>query len=94
MEDSRENRVCEGQYGEWMRAIVSKRGRSGGNGKNNVTKKVELQLNQIHSEGGNRGDRDEERGERENDQTGEMQNKIQETESKRTNNLLEEGKQV
>lgn len=62
----------------------------GGNG----WKKVELHLNQIHSEGANTGDRDEERGERENDQTGEMQDKIQETESRRINNLLEEGKQV
>lgn len=62
MEDAREDRVCEGQYGEWMRAIGSKEERRGWNGENNVRKKVELQLNQIHSERGNRRDRDEERG--------------------------------
>lgn len=63
-------------------------------GRTMLGKKFELQLNQIHSEGGNRGNRDKERGERENDQTGEMHVKIQETESRRINNLVEEGKQV
>lgn len=47
VEDAKENKVCEGQYGEWVRAVILSGGRRGGYGEASIRNNLNLCLLQF-----------------------------------------------
>lgn len=71
--DSREGKVCEGQYGEWMRAVLHRGGRKGNNGES-VSPIQQVGRERVRQvEVGKEKTRDRKNGEKKNDKMSERE---------------------
>lgn len=79
MTNSGENKVCEGQYRECMRASLPRRGKRGGNRESALKKQLELRRNQIQEERARKESVDRGNWKKENDQKKCSKGKMMET---------------
>lgn len=94
VEDAKENKVCEGQYGEWRRAVFLSGGRRGDYGETSSRNKPELQLTPVPDETDPRGANVSKAKTPVIHSPGSQQDNLLDTEDRRINGIMEKDKQT